>query len=160
MIYLSQITNQYFYQFSSVIQLCLTFCDPMNCSTPGFPVLHHLLEFAQIHVHWVSDAIQPSRLLSCPSPPAFNLSQHQGLFLMNQLFTLGGQSIGASASASVLPMNIQSWFPLGWTGWISLQSKGLSKVFSSTTIQKHQFSSTQTSLCSNSHICIWLLEKP
>ena len=64
----------------SVAKSCLTLCDPMDCSMPGFPVLHHLLEFAQTHVHWVSDAIQPSRPLSCPSPPAFNLSQHQGLF--------------------------------------------------------------------------------
>ena len=136
-----------------VTQSCVTFCDPMNCSTPGFPVLHHLLEFAQIHVHWVSDAIQPSRLLSCPSPPAFNLSQHQGLFLMNQLFTLGGQSIGASASASVLPMNLQSLFPLGLTSLMSLQSKGLSRVFSNTTVQRHQFLDTQPSLWPNSHIC-------
>jgi len=80
----------------------------MNCSTPGFPVLHHLPEFAQTHVHQVSDAIQPSHPLSTPSPPAFNLSQHQGLsFPMSQFFLLGGQSIGASASALVLPMNIQ-----------------------------------------------------
>ena len=90
--------------------------------TPGFPVLHHLPEFAQTHVHWVNDAIQPSHLLSSPSPPAFSLSQHQGLFAS------GGQSTGDSASASVLPMNIQSWFPLGLTGLVSLLSKGLSRV--------------------------------
>ena len=84
-------------------------------------------------------------ILSSPSPPAFNLSQQQS-FLMNQFFASGGQSIGASASASVLPMNIQDWFPLGWTGWISLQSKGLSRVFSNTTVQKHQFFYTQLSL--------------
>ena len=75
-----------------------------------------------------------------------------GSFPMSQLFASGGQSIGASASASVLPMNIQDWFPLGWTGWISLQFKGLSRVFSSTTIQKHQFFSTQPSLWTNCHI--------
>ena len=75
-----------------------------------------------------------------------------GSFPMSQFFTLGGQSIGASASASVLPMNIQDWFPLGLTGWISLQSKGLSRVFSNTTVQKHQFFGTQPSLWSNSHI--------
>ena len=68
------------FQFSSVTQSCLTLCDPMDCSTPGLPVLHQLLEFTQIHVLWVSDAIQPSHPLSSPSPPAFNLSQHQGLF--------------------------------------------------------------------------------
>ena len=69
-----------FIQFSSVTQLCLTLCDPMNCSTPGLPVHHQLLEFTQTHLHWVSDAIQPSHPLSSPSPPTFNLSQHQGLF--------------------------------------------------------------------------------
>ena len=79
------------------------------------------------------------------SPPAFNLSQHQDLFPMSQFFAPGGQSTGVSASASVLPMNIQDWFPLGWTGWISLQSKGLSRVFSNTTTQKYQFFSTQLS---------------
>ena len=77
----------------------------------------------------------------------------------HQFFASGGQSIGASASASVLPMNIQDWFPLGWTGWISLQSKGLSRVFSYTTVQTHQFFCAQLSLWSNSHVYIWLLEK-
>ena len=83
-----------------------------------------------------------------------------GSFLMSWFFASGGQSIGASASASVLPMNIQDWFPLGWTGWSSLQYKGLSRVFSNTTIQKHQFFGAQLSLWSNSHIHTWLLEKP
>ena len=83
-----------------------------------------------------------------------------GSFLMSQLFMSGGQSIGVSASASVLPMNIQEWFTLGWTGWISLQSKGLSRVFSNTTVQKHQFFGTQLSLQSNSHFHTWLLGKP
>ena len=83
-----------------------------------------------------------------PSPPSFNLSQHQGLFLMlmSQFFTSGGQSIGASASTSVLLMKIQDWFHLGWTGWVSLQSKGLSRVFCNTTVQKHQLFGTQLSL--------------
>ena len=194
----------------------------MNRSMPGLPVHHQLPEFTQTHVHWVSDAIQPSHLLSSPSPPAPNLSQHQGLFkwvssshhrgqsigasvqfshsvvsdfsrphesqhtrppcpsptprvhpnscalsqwchpaisssvvpfpscpqslpasesfTMSQLFAWGGQSTGVSASASVLPMNTQDWSPLGWTGWISFQSKGLSRVFSSTTIWKHRHS--------------------
>ena len=93
----------------------------------------------------------PSCLQSCPE---------SGSFLMSQLFASGGQSIGASASASVLPMNIQEWFLLGWTGWISLQSKGLSRVFSNTTVQKHQFSGAQLSLWSSSHIHTWLLQKP
>ena len=83
-----------------------------------------------------------------------------GSFPRSQFFSPGGQSIGDSASASVLPMNIQDWFPLGWTGWISLQSKGLSRVFSNTTVQKHQFFGTQHSLESNSLIHTWLLEKP
>ena len=84
-----------------------------------------------------------------------------GSFLkISQLFSSGGQSIEASASASVLPMNIQDWFPLGWTGWISLQFKGLSRVFSNTTAQKHQSFGAQLSLWSNSHVHTWLLEKP
>ena len=83
-----------------------------------------------------------------------------GSFLMSQFFTSGGQSIGVSALASVLPMNIQDWFPLGWTSWISLQSNGFSRVFSNTTVQKHQFFCAQLSLWSNSHIHTWLLEKP
>ena len=138
----------------SVIQLCLTLCDPMNCSMAGFPVLHNLLEFAQTHVHWIGDAIQPSHPLSSPSPPAFNLSEHQGLFQRGSSSNeaSGGQSIGVSASALVLPMNIQDWFPLGLTGWVSLQSKGSSRVFSSTTFQKHQFFSTQLSLLSQPYM--------
>ena len=106
---------------------------------------HQLAGFIQMHAHWVSDAIKPSHPLSSPSPPTLNLSQHQGLF-MSQFFASGGQSIGVSAPTSVLPMNIQDLFPLGWTGWTSLQSKGLSRVFSSTTVKKHQFFSTQLSL--------------
>ena len=90
-----------------VAQSCLTLCDPMDCSTPGFSSLHYLLEFTQGHVHWVSDAIQPSHPLSSPSPPAFNLPQHLGSFSKNQLFASSGQSIGAPPSASVLPMKIQ-----------------------------------------------------
>ena len=82
-----------------------------------------------------------------------------GSFSMSQLFTSGGQSIGVSASTSVLPINTQDWSTLGWTGWISLQSKGLSRVFSNTTVQKHQFFGTQFSLSSKSHIHTWPLEK-
>ena len=147
------------YQFSSVAQLCPTLCDPRDCSMPGLPVHHQLLELTQTHVHWAGDAIQPSHPLSSPSPPAFNLSQHQGLFKWVSS-SHRGQSIGVSASASVLPMNIQDWFPSGWTGWISLQSKGLSRVFSNTTVQKYQFFSGQPSLWSNSYIHTWPLEKP
>ena len=110
-----------------------------------------------MHAHWVSDAIQPSHPLSPPSPSALNLFQHQGLFQWVSSLALGGQSIGASAS--VLPMNVHGWFSLGLTALISLLSKGLSKVFSSTTIWKHQFFGAQPSLWSNSHICTRLLEK-
>ena len=212
---------------SSVTQSCPILCNPMNCSTPGLPVHHQLPEFTQTHVHRVGDAIQVSHLLSSPSTPAPNPSQHQSLFQwvnsshevakvlssvifnnaavffsqqlscsvmsdslwphglqhtrlpcpsptpgacsnscpssqwwhptisssvipfssclqsfpasgsfqMSHLFALGGQSIGVSAS--VLLINIQDWFPLGWTGWISLKSKGLSRVSSNTTVQKH-----------------------
>ena len=109
----------------------------MDCSMPGFSVHHCLPEFAQIHVHWVSDAIWPSLPLSPLSPFAFNLSQHQGNFPMSQLFASGGQNIGASAT--VLPMNIQGWLLLGLIGVISLLSKGLLRVFSNTTGQKPQF---------------------
>ena len=104
----------------------------MDCIMPGFSVLHYLPEFAQTHVHWVSDAIQPPHPLSPPSPLALNFSQHQS-FPISWFFTLGAQSIGASGSASILPM--KGWFSLGWAGWISLLSKGLLRVFSSTKFQ-------------------------
>ena len=126
-------------------------CDCMDCTMPGFPVLHYLPEFAQTHVHWVCDAIQPSILchLFCSCPQSFLASES---FPMSWLLTSGDQSIGASASAPVRPMNMQGWFPLGLTRLISLLSKGLSKIFSSTTVWKHQFFSAQPSLWSNSYI--------
>ena len=145
-------------QFSSVTLLCPTFCDPMDCSMPGFPVHHQLLELAQIHVHQVSDAIQPSHPLLSPSPPAFNLSQLQGLS-NESVLSIRWPKCWTSASASVLPMNIQDGFPLGLTGLICLQSKGLARVFTNTTVQKHQFFGAQLSLWFNSHIHTWLLEK-
>ena len=121
---------------------------------------HQASLFTQTHVHGVNDGIQPSHPLSSPSPPAPNPSQHQSLFQMSQLFTWGGQSIGVSASVTVVPKNTQDWSPLERTGWISLQSKDLSRVFSNTTVQKHKFFSAQLSSQSNSHIHTWLLEKP
>ena len=124
----------------------------MDCSMPGLPVHQQLPESTQTHVHRVGKPIQPSHPLLSPSPPAFNLSQHQGLCPVSQFFASGDQSISASPSASVLPMNIQAWFPLGWTCWISLQSKGLSRVSSNTSVQQHQFFDAQSSLWSNSHI--------
>ena len=134
-----------YFQFNSVQLLSRVwlFVTPMDCSTPGFPIHHQLLELSQTHVQWVGDAIQPSHPLSSPSP-TFSLSQHQGLFQWVSSSS-GGHSIGVSASASVLPMNIQDWFPLGWTGLISLQSKGLLRVFNNT-VQKHQFFSTMVYL--------------
>ena len=218
----------------------------MDCSILGFPVLHHLPELAQTHVHWVYDAIQPSHPLLPTSSPALNLSQHQslcqwvgsvhaaaaakslqscptlcdpiyrsppgspvpGILLARILkwvaisfsnawkwkvkslshvrllvtpwtvayqaplsmgfsrqeywsvaLCIGGQNFGALVLASVLPLNIQGWFPLGSTGLVCLPSKELSKVVSSTTVQKHQFFGAQPSLCSNFHIHTWLLEK-
>ena len=98
----------------SVAQSWLTLCDSMDCSMPGFPVLYHLLEHAQTHVHWVGDAIQPSCPLSFSSPPAVNLSQHQHLFL--PWVSSSQVSQGTGASASVLPVNIQDWFPLRLAG--------------------------------------------
>ena len=130
----------------SVAKLCLTLCDPKDCSTPGFTVLHHLPECAQTHVHGVSDAIQPFHPLLPPSF-AFNLSQHQCLF----------QSVGSSHQVTkVLELQLQHQyfqriFRIDFL-LISLQSKRLSRVFSSTTIQKHQFFSAQLSSQSNSHI--------
>ena len=132
--------------FSSVTQLCQNLCDFMERTTPGLPVHHQPPESNQTHVHWVSDAIQPSDPLSSPSPPALNLSQNQGLCQGVSSLPSGDQNIVVSASASVLLMNIQCWFPLGLTGWISLQSKRLSSVLSNTTAQKHQFFGAQLSL--------------
>ena len=147
--------------FSSVARSCPTLCDPMDC-------------------------MQHARL-PCPSPtpeacssscplcwwyhPTFSSSvvpfssclqtfPASGSFPKSQFFTSGGQNIRVSASASVFSMNIQDLFPLGWTGWISLQSKGLSRAFSNTTVQKHQFFDAQLSLWSSSHIYKWLLGKP
>jgi len=122
-------------QFSSVAQSCATLCDPMNRSMPGLPVHHQHPEFTQTHVHRVSDAIQPSHPLLSPSPPAPNPSQHQS-FPTSQLFAWGGQNTGVSPLASLLPKKSQGWSPSEWTGWISVQSKWLSRVFSNTTVQK------------------------
>jgi len=141
----------------SFTQSCPTLCNPMDCSTPGFPVLHHLLELAQTHVHWVGDGHLTISSSVIPSSSCLQSYPGSGSFPVSQLFTSGGQSIGASAS--VPPINIQDLFPLGLTGLISLLSKGLSRVFSNTTVQKHQFFETQLFLWSNSYIRTWLLKK-
>ena len=114
----------------------------MDCSMPGLPVLHCLLEFAQTHIHWNSDAIQPSHPLSSPSPPAFHFFSHQDLF---QWAGFSHQVAKILELQHQCPVNIQGWFPLELTGLISLQSKGVSKVFSNTIVGKHQFYSAQPS---------------
>ena len=123
----------------------------MNRSTPGLPVYYHLPEFTQTHVHRVCDAIQPSHPRSSPSPPAQSLPASES-FPMTQLFAWGGHSTGASVLASFLPKKSQDWSPSEWTGWISWQSKGFSRVFSNTTVQKHQFFGAQPSSQSILHI--------
>ena len=146
------------FQFSSVQSLSHVWvCSPMDCSMPGFPVHHPLLEATQTHVHWVGDAIQPSHPLSSPSPPTFNLSQHQGLFKW------------ASSShqvAKVLEFQLQHRPSSEYSALISfrMDCSDLLAVqgnsFSNTTVGKHQFFGAQLSLQSNSHIHTWLLEKP
>ena len=145
--------------FSSVALSCPTLWDPMDYITPGFPVHQQLPELAQTHPssQWhhltISSSIIP--FSSClQSFPAL------GSFPMSQFFASSGQSIRISASASVLLLNSQNWFPLGLTGLISFQSKGLSRVFSNSTVQKHQFFGVHLSLWSNSLIHTWLLDKP
>ena len=134
--------------------------QPHGLQHARVPVHHQLPEPTQTHVHhirWCHPTISSSVVPFCSRLQSF---QALGSFPINCLYASGGQSTGASASASVLPMNMQDWFPLGWTGWIFLQSKELSRAFSNTTVQKHQFFDTQLSLWSNSHIHTWLLEKP
>ena len=145
-------------QFSSAVQLCPTLCDPLDCSTPSSLSITN----SQIYSNscplsqWCHPTTSSSVILFSSYLQSFPVS---GSSQMSQLFTSGGQNIGVSASISVLPMNTQDWFPLGWMGWISLQSKGLSRVFSNTTVQKQQFFGAQPSSQSNSHIHTWLLEK-
>ena len=144
--------------FCSVAWSCPTLCDPWTAqchASLSFTVSQSLLQLTFLRSRW-DPTISSSVSLFSSCPQSFPAS---GSFPMSRLFASGGQNIGASASAPVLPMNIQGWFPLGLTGFISLQSKGFSRVFSSTTFWKHQFFSAQLSLRSNSYICIWLLEK-
>ena len=138
----------------SVAKSLPTLCKLMDCSTPDFLVLHYLPEFVQIHVHWVGGGYLTIISSAIPFSFFFKSFSTSEYFPMSWLFASGGQSI--RVSASVHPMNIQSWFPLGLAGLMSLQSKGLSRVFSGTTVPKHQFCGVQPSLWSNSHICTWL----
>ena len=146
-------------RFSSVTQSCMTLWPHglqharPSCPSPTPRVYSNSCPLSQWCHPTISSFVVPFSFCLQSFPAS-------GSFQRSQFFASGGQSIGASASASVLKMNTQDWFPLGWTGWISLQSKGLPRVFSNTTVQKHQFFSTQLSLWSNSHIHTWLLEKP
>ena len=145
--------------FSSVAQTCLSLVTPWTVARQAslsIPNSQNLLKLMSIE-----SVKSSSHLIFCHPllvPPLMFPSIR--MFSKHQFFTSGSQSIGVWASASVLPMNIQDRFPLGWTGWISLHSVGLSRVFSNTTVEKHQFFSAQLSLWSNSHIHTWLLEKP
>ena len=148
---------RYSVQCRSVTQLCLTLCDPMNCSTPGLPVHPGVRSNSCPLSQWCHPAISSSVIPFSSCPQSLSAS---GTFSMSQLFAWGGQSIGVSALLSVLPKDTQDWSPSECTGWISLQSKGLSTVFSNTTVQKHQFFGTHLSSQSNSHIHTWPQEKP
>ena len=142
----------------SVTKSCLTLCNSMDCRIPGFPILHYLPQFTQTHVH---ESVMPSNHVTLLST-FFSCRQYfpaSESFLMSWLFTSGGQSIGTSASASVLPVNIQGCFPLELIGLSSLLSKGLKSLFS-TTVWKHQFFHAQLSLWSNFNVHTWLPKKP
>ena len=147
------------FQFSSVTQSCPTLQPHESqharppCPSPTPRVYPNLCPLSQ----WCHPAISSSVIPFSSCPQSFPALES---FQMSQLFAWGGQSTRVSASTSVLPMNTQDWSSLGWTGWIFLQSKGLSRVFSNTTVQKHQFFSAQLSSHSNSHMHTWLLEKP
>ena len=143
-------------QFISVAQLCLTLCNPMDCSMPSFPVHHQHPALTQTHVHWVGDAIQPSHPLSSPSPPAFNLSQYQ--VFSNELALHIRWPKYWSFSFSISPSKEHSGLTSFRLEWLDLLA--VSGVFSDTTVQKHQFIGAQLSLWSNSHLHTWLLEKP
>ena len=154
--YKKQRSNMIWYCCYSVAKSFPTLWDPLVCSTPGFLILHYPLEFAQTHVYWVNDAIQPSHPLLPPFPPDLNLSSIRVFSNESALHIRGTKNW----SFSISPSNEYSGSPLGWAGWISLQSKGLSRVFFNTTVQKHQFFGAQPSVWSNSHIHTWLLNKP
>ena len=145
--------------FNSVAQLCRTLCDAMDCSMPRLPVHHQLPEIAPTHVHQVGDAVQTFHPV-IPFSSCLQSFPTSGSFPMSQYFASGCQSIGASASASVLPLNIQDWPPLGLTGLISLQSKGLSRVFSKTTVQKLKSTvqSQKTKIMASGPITSWQID--
>ena len=149
-------------QFSSVQFICSVISNSLGSHEPQHFRPPYPSPTPRVHPNpcpssrWCHPTISSSVIPFSSCPQSFPAS---GSFQMSQFFASGGQSIGLSALASVLPMNIQDWFPLGWTGWISLQSKGFSRVFSNSTVQKHQFFRAQLSLWPNPHIHTWLLEK-
>ena len=146
-------------QFSSVAQWCPTLCDPMNRSTPGLPVHHQLLEFTQAHVHWVGDAIQPSRPLSSPSPPTFSLSQHKGLVKWVSCLHQVAKVLELQLQYQSFQRIFRTDFLNDWQ-LLSPCSPRTLKRLANTTVQKHQFVGSQLSSWSNSHVHTWLLEKP
>jgi len=141
------LVNYFIHQFSSVAQSCIALCNPMDCSMAGFPVHYQLQELSQTHVHWVDDATQPSHpLLWHPLllPPSIIPSIK--VFSNESFLCIRCPKYWSFSFSKVLPMNIQDWSPLGWTGWISLLFKGLSRIFSNTRVQKQQFFLAQLSL--------------
>ena len=151
--------SSHWVQFSSVAQSCLTLCDPMNHSRPSLPVHHQLPEFTQTHVHRISDAIQPSHPLT-PSSFSLSLFQHRGLFSNETAVHIRWPKYWSFSFSISHSMSIQDRLHSGLTGLISLLSKGLSEVFSSTTVQRHQFFGALPSLWPNSHNCTWPLGSP
>ena len=145
--YFLSCTANHSVQFSSVAQSCPTLCDPKNCSTPGLPVHHQLLEFTQTHIHRVSDAIQPSHPLLSPIPPSIRVFSNESTLRMSwpKYWSFSFSISPSNEYSGLISLRI-------WTGWFSLQFKGLSRVFSNITVQKHQFFGTQLSLLSYSHI--------
>ena len=146
-------------QLSSVAQSCPTLCDPITVARQASLSITN--SWSSLKLTSIESVMPSSHLILCHPffllPPTLPASES---FPVSQLFAWGGQSTAVSSLASFLPKNIQGWSPLEWTGWISLQSKGLSRVFSNTTVQKHQFFSAQLSSQSNSHIHTWPQEKP
>ena len=157
---LDKIQHWFMIKVSSVQISCSVMsvlCNPMDCSTSGHPVHHRLPEFTQTLI--LESAMPPNHLILC-RPLLLQPSIFPSIGVFSNESALRIRRHWISESTSVLPLNTQGWSLLGWTGWISLQSKGLARVFSNTTVQKHQFFSVQLSLPSNSHLYTWLLEKP
>ena len=155
---LKNLNISFYVQLSLVTQLCPTLCTPWTVACQATLSIINSRSLLKL---MSTESVMPSNhLILCHPFSCLQPFPASGSFTMSQFFTSGGQSIGVSASVSVLPMSIQDWYTLGWTGLIFLQSKGLSRVFSNTTVQKHKFFNAQLYLWFNSHIHTWLLEKP